>query len=85
MFETYRTNEKGQQEIHLLKQRITSAVTDVLALLPEGRDSAIFKTKIEEAVFFGTRAVASKTGNHTHKTHYTSNGPQTTEVRNVTN
>lgn len=86
MFETYKTNETGMREIHMVKQRITDAVEDVLQLLPkDSRDTNIFKTHIETAVFYGVRAVASKSTNHTHRTEYTKAGAVTKENANVTN
>jgi hypothetical protein len=49
---------------------LTKAVTAALELMPEGREKAVFKTKIEEAVFFGTKAIASKIGNWTEIVRY---------------
>lgn len=82
MFETHKLNEQGMKEVHLLKNRMVHAVMDVMQLMPEGREKAVFKTKIEEAMFFGTKAVASKPGNFTEIVTYDKGGA---EVRNVTN
>lgn len=65
MFETHKLNEKGLKEVGNLKRRMKSVVEFVLEDMPEGREKAIFKTKIEEAMFFGTKAVASDPENHT--------------------
>jgi hypothetical protein len=70
MFETHKCNEIGFAEIKALKSAMSSAVTFAMDLMPEGREKAVFKTKIEEAVFFGTKAVASKPENHTEVTNY---------------
>lgn len=65
MFETHKLNESGFTEVAKLKTGLSVAVAAALELMPEGREKAVFKTKIEEAVFFGTKAVASKPGNFT--------------------
>lgn len=85
MFDSFKTNEQGQQEIHLFKMRMTSAVEDVLMLMPEGRLRNMFVTKIEEAGFIGTKAISAKPGNHTHINKYTASGVKTEEVKNVAN
>ena len=64
MFDTHKCNEKGFTEIKSFKSAMANAVRQIEGLLGDGRDAAIFKTKLEEAVFFGTKAIASKTENH---------------------
>jgi hypothetical protein len=64
MFETHKLNERGFREVKILKSRMAEVVNQVLFLMEEGRDKSIFKTKIEEAMFFGTKAVASKPDNY---------------------
>lgn len=63
MFETHKLTEKGFDDVRTLKTELNNSVKKVLALMPDGRDKAIFCTKIEEAAFFGTRALAAKEGN----------------------
>ncbi len=63
MFETHKLNEEGFKAVSNLKSTMSDAVLKVLDLMPEGREKAVFKTKIEEAMFFGTKAVAGKEGN----------------------
>lgn len=70
MFETHKLNEKGFSEVKALKAGMNEAVTTVLSLMPDGRDKSIFTTKVEEAMFFGTRAIAAKTDNHTEVIRY---------------
>lgn len=71
MFETHKLNELGFSEVNQMKTSIANAVESALKLMPEGREKSIFKTKIEEAMFFATKAVASKAGNFTEVVKYT--------------
>lgn len=77
MFETHKLNEKGFLEVHMLKQRITDAVEDVLQLMPENREKNLFKTNIETAMFYGTKCIAAKPENHTEIVTYSSKGAVT--------
>ncbi len=70
MFETHKLNNVGFAEVSILKTKMAEAVEAVLELMPEGREKAVFKTKIEEAMFFGTKAVAAKPGNWTEIVRY---------------
>ncbi|KAK3608768.1 hypothetical protein CHS0354_006809 [Potamilus streckersoni] len=45
--------------------RMSYAVSRELKIMPEGKEKEQFRTKIEEAVFYGTRAIAGKEGNFT--------------------
>lgn len=63
MFETYKLNEKGGDEVCAFKAIIFESVEECLRMMPDCREKQIFKTKIEEACFFGTRAIAAKEGN----------------------
>lgn len=65
MFDTHKLNEVGFSEVKIFKGNLATTVGPLLELLPDGRDKSIFITKIEEAVFFGTRALAAKPENHT--------------------
>jgi len=65
MFETHKLNDKGFTEVRIFKGDLVVAVNKALELMPEGREKSVFKTKIEEAVFFGTKAIAGKEGNFT--------------------
>lgn len=70
MFETHKLNDQGFQQVSKLKSSMQEAVLKALELMPEGREKSVFKTKIEEAMFFGTKAVASKEGNFTEIVSY---------------
>lgn len=71
MFKTHKLNEKGFEEVKILKSEMAKAVDIALFLMPEGREKSVFKTKIEEAMFFGTKAIAGKEGNFTEIVEYT--------------
>jgi hypothetical protein len=70
MFETHKLNEAGFKKVFEFKNALSLVVSAAMKVLPEGRDKAIFKTKIEEAVFFGTRAIAADPANHTEVINY---------------
>lgn len=63
MFEMHILNDYGKIQVKAFKEAMAIAVRDALDRMPEGREKAVFKTKIEEAMFFGTKAIASKEGN----------------------
>jgi len=63
MFEMHMLNETGKNEMKKYKSDFAVGVKQALDLMPEGREKALFKTKIEEAVFFGAKAIAGKQGN----------------------
>lgn len=71
MFETHKLNDQGFEAVKQFKTTMAKAVTEVMEMLPEGREKSIFKTKLEEAMFFGTKALASKEENHTEVVQYT--------------
>lgn len=71
MFDTHKLNEQGFEEVKKLKAVMAHAVEMVLTLMPEGREKSVFKTKIEEGMFFGTKAIAGKEGNFTEIVKYT--------------
>lgn len=70
MFETHKLNELGFKVVKEFKEDLSLAISKAMVLIPEGRDKSIFKTKIEEAVFFGTRGIASDKNNHTEVINY---------------
>jgi len=64
MFETHYLNAQGKEEVAEFKSKISLVIEDVLKKIPEGRERQIFLTKIEEAMFFGTKAIAAKEDNY---------------------
>lgn len=65
MFETHKLNDQGFEKMARFKGNISAAVKTVLDLMPDGHEKSMFRTKIEEAVFFGAKAIASDEGNYT--------------------
>lgn len=70
LFNTHKLNDQGFKEVTKLKASMAIAVRNALELMPEGREKSVFKTKIEEAMFFGTKAVAGKEGNFSEIVEY---------------
>lgn len=75
MFETHKLNEKGFDAVKKFKEIMSLAVSEAMMNMPEGREKAIFKTKAEEAVFFGTKAIASCPLNFSEIVNYPEIGP----------
>jgi hypothetical protein len=71
MFDTHKLNDKGFAEVKRFKETMSVAVSLVLNDMPEGREKSLFKTQIETAMFFGTKAIAGKEGNFTEIVKYT--------------
>jgi len=70
MFDTHMLNDEGKLAMAVYKKTIADAVKVVTESMPDGRDKSIFMTKIEEGVFFGAKAIASKPGHFSSKTEY---------------
>jgi len=70
MFDSHKLNDTGFEAVKNFKTILSMAVKASLDLMPEGRERAIFTTKLEEAIFFGTKAIAGKEGNFTEITVY---------------
>lgn len=70
MFETHKLSEQGFKEMNAYKIIMSRAASEVVGLMEDGREKAIFKSKIEEAVFFGAKAIAGKPGNFTEIINY---------------
>ena len=67
MFDYHTPNGKGLDEIRKFKSTLADAIREIDALLPNGREKSLFMTKLEEAVFFGTKAIISKEENNLGK------------------
>lgn len=74
MFETHKLNEEGFKKMHTFKEGLSVAVSKAMLEMPDGREKSIFKTKMEEAVFFGAKAIASHPENFSEIVNYTEVG-----------
>jgi hypothetical protein len=70
MFDTHKLNDAGFAEMQRFKQNMANAVKNVTQDMPDSREKSIFLTKIEEAVFFGAKAIASNPAYHYEVTTY---------------
>jgi len=70
MFETHILNDTGLEAVKSFKRMMTHTMDHTLELLPEGVEKAVFKTKMQEGVFFATKAIASKPGHYTNIINY---------------
>lgn len=70
MFDTHKLNENGFREMRVFKSAMANAAKTVLDMMDDGREKALFTTKLEEAVFFGAKAIAQKPDNHESKEAY---------------
>lgn len=75
MFETHKLNDEGFKKMAAFKEKMSLAVSEAMLQMPDGREKAIFRTKIEEAVFFGAKAIAGTPGNFTEIVNYPEVGP----------
>lgn len=67
MFESHRLNNHGFEEVEQFKTQMRKTVKVLEKLVPESRELSIFKTKMEEAAFYGTKAIANKKENQEGK------------------
>ena len=65
MFDTHKLNEVGFTKVKEFKTMLSLAISEVMSMLPESEDKDIFRQKVEEAVFFGTRSIACDPSNYT--------------------
>jgi hypothetical protein len=65
MFDTHKLNDLGFDQMKNYKSVMAVATKAVLDFMPESREKSIFITKMEEAIFFGAKAISQKPENHT--------------------
>lgn len=61
----YQLNEQGIEELKEAKRVFSEMQDQVLGRLRPGRNTSIVKTKLEEASFYMSRAIAEQEENHT--------------------
>ena len=64
MFDTHLLNEEGLEKMKEFKNKMSMTCSEVMELMSDPRAKAIFATKVEEAVFFGAKSIASNPENH---------------------
>lgn len=74
MFDSYKLNEAGFNEMAAFKNHMAIAVEIALKQMPDSREKSLFLTKMEEAVFFGAKAITSKAGNYEYIDQYPKTG-----------
>lgn len=70
IFRTRKLNEDGFKKVKEFKTTMKEAVSKAVESMPDSREKSIFLTKIEEAMFFGTKALAESPENHTETIEY---------------
>ena len=59
MFNTYKLNDIGQAQQNKFKGIMSNFALSALTMLPEGKDKELFITKLEESMFYASRAIES--------------------------
>lgn len=63
MFNEYHSTKEGQKELDQFKEGMIDAARIALSIMQEGRNKELFKCRMEEAYFFGKKAIIEKAGN----------------------
>lgn len=59
-FKVHMLNEEGKQKAKEIAEAFDALMTKLEAVVPEGREFAICKTKLEEACFFAKKGMAQE-------------------------
>lgn len=70
MFDTHKLNEQGFAQVKIFKEAMAEVIKTVSVGIPDCREKSIFMTKMEEGMFFGTKAIAGKEGNYSEIVKY---------------
>jgi len=60
----YKLTQAGIISLQASKLTFSDAQETILGMMPEGREKAIVRTKLQEASFYMTRGIASAEQNH---------------------
>ena len=63
LFEVHMLNDTGKPKARAIAEIFDTALSNLTALCPAGRELAIVKTKMEEACFFAKKAMANDPSN----------------------
>ena len=67
MFDTHVLNEQGFEQMKEYKNLISYAVKEATKMMRDSREKSLFITHIEEAVFWGAKAIAQMPENYKEK------------------
>ena len=66
-FEVHLLNEGGIGKARVLANIFNEALTQILTIVPAGRELSIVRTKLEEASFFAKKGIANNPENQKEK------------------
>ncbi len=61
-FQVHMLTEEGKTKALMIAQAFDSLLANLTAIVPEGRELAIVRTKLEEACFFAKKGMANANG-----------------------
>ena len=70
MFDTHKLNEEGFKVVKEFKNKMSKVCSEAMEIMDDPRSKALFKTNVETAVFYGTRAIAENPDYHTEVVKY---------------
>jgi uncharacterized protein YaaR (DUF327 family) len=70
MFTTHMLNTEGKKQMAAFKTAAKNFVVEAIQSMEDSKEKDIFLQKIDEAVFFGAKAIAQMEDNHESKTDY---------------
>jgi len=62
-FAVHMLNDKGKAKAETIRDTFETALNKLLELVPQGRELALVKTKLEEACFFAKKGMATQIEN----------------------
>lgn len=70
MFGTHKLNDAGFNEMKKYKATMAESTRQVLELMVDSNEKTVFMQKMDEAIFFGAKAIAQKPENYTEIIEY---------------